>query len=367
MTRWFVGCVAGLLLSVPAYAGVTFSEKDIRILKQIARNGAGGTVANGASLPATCTPGGSNAMFLDTDDQLLYFCSSTNTFTQVNPAEADTLATVKDRGASVVNAVSFATSIKFLDANGDGTAFYTDPTKGPIIVCVDNNVENACTNYDRELATGQSLGIKNNSGTDIFRLTNNTGALTNITLDAEGTGNTLTIQEETWFDVAACQDTTAQLIWDTPTTNRPAAACDTGSNTQKGYASFDDTTDESFETNWVLPAGFTGAIDIHFIWKAAATTGAVGWCAQLIRVADGATSDPAYPAQAAGNCASDTAKGTTLQENHTTITGVTCTSCVARDHVYVRISRDANGGAVTDSMTGDAHLMKFGRTWRVAK
>lgn len=302
----------------PTLAGPALSENDIRILKSLARSG-GIT----GSWPT----------------------SSTN------------------------KEITWASSIANAALIGNGTnkwAVYHDATAGLQINCVIAGVENAC-NYGRGLASGKYYEITNNSGTSILRVTNDTGAITNATLDAEGTGNTITIQEETWFDVAACQNVTAELIWDVPTANSPAATCDTGSNTQKGYAAFDATTDESFETNWVLPTGFTGSIDIHFIWKAAATSGAVGWCAQLIRVADASTSDPAYPAQAAGNCVSDTAKGTTLQENHATITGVTCSSCAARDHVYVRISRDANGGAVTDDMAGDAFLMKFGRTWRVAK
>jgi hypothetical protein len=252
---------------------------------------------------------------------------------------------------------------------GNGTnawAFYNDPSDGLQFICVIADVANDC-NYIRKLASGKYWEVQNSSGTSILRVTESTGAITNMTLDAEGSGNTITLTEETWWDVAACQNTTASLVWDVPTANSPAATCDTGSNTQKGYAAFDAATDESFETHWVLPTGFTGSIDIKFIWKIAATTGAVGWCAQLIRVPDGSTSDPAYPAQASGNCVSDTAKGTTLQENLATITGVTCSSCAAGDHVYVRISRDANGGAVTDDAAGDAFLMKFGRVWRIAK
>ena len=252
---------------------------------------------------------------------------------------------------------------------GDGTdswLFYRDPTDGLQFVCVVAGVANDC-NYVRKLASGKIYEIQNSSGTSIGTLTELTGAWTNFTLNTESTGNTLTIQEEHWFDLVACQESTPSHILNIITATYPAAACDTGSNTQKGYASFDATTDEALQMDWVLPTGFTGSIDIHFIWKAAATSGATGWCAQLIRVADGSTSDPAFPAQASGNCVSDTAKGTTLQENHATITGVTCSSCAARDHVYVRISRDANGGAVTDDMSGDAHLMKVGRTWRVAK
>jgi hypothetical protein len=193
-----------------------------------------------------------------------------------------------------------------------------------------------------------------------------TKTLTNTTIDAEATGNTLTIPFETWYDVAGCNNTSAGHVWNVPTTNAPTATCDTGSNTQKGYLAFNDTTDQSIQGSFVLPTGFTGAIDIMFKWKAAATTGAVGWCMQLIRVADATTSDQAFPAQAAGNCTSDTAKGTTLQENDATITGVTCTNCAASDNVYWRLSRDADGGAVTDSMTGDGLLLKWGKRVRAS-
>lgn len=278
---------------------------------------------------------------------------------------AGTLDQAFDGGKEIDGANSFANAFKVSGGGVRKWYIYDDATDGLQMKCVVSGVADAC-NIIRLLGSGFRLEYTNSSAVAIFTLTESTGALTNVTLNGESTGNTITLTEETWFDVVACQDTTAQHIWNTIAATSPAATCDTGSNTQKGYASFDATTDEAIQMDWVLPTGFTGAIDIHFIWKAPATSGATGWCAQLIRVADASTSDPAFPAQASGNCVSDTAKGTTLQENHATISGVTCTSCAARDHVYVRISRDANGGAVTDDMTGDAHLMKVGRTWRVA-
>lgn len=182
--------------------------------------------------------------------------------------------------------------------------------------------------------------------------------LTNKTLDAEGTGNVITIPEEHWYEAAGCNNATASLILNSNTTNAPAAVCE-GTNTRLATADFDDTTDEGMDFSFRLKTGWTGAIDVIFRWKAAATTGAVGWCAQLAKVSTGATSDPSLPAQAAGNCVSSTVAGTTLQETEATISAVTCTSCAAGDRVNVRISRDANGGAVTDSMTGDAKLLGF--------
>lgn len=262
---------------------------------------------------------------------------------------------------------SFANAARVEDGNNNGVATYTDATYGPQINCYVAGVENDC-NYARLLNASKTFSVLDHARTPIFTITEATGVgtITNMTVDGEGTGNSITLTEERWYAVATCQNATASTIFDTPTSNAPTATCDTGTNTQKGYLAFNDSTLNSFQDHWMLPAGFTGAIDIGFRWKAAATSGAVGWCAQLIRVPDAATSDPAFPALSTSNCVSDTAKGTTLQENNATITGVTCTSCAAGDHVYVRIARDAAGTAVTDSMTGDGLLLMYGRTWRVA-
>jgi hypothetical protein len=213
-------------------------------------------------------------------------------------------------GVTWANAL--ATALKVGKDTSNYWALYHDATDGLQLIGVCAGVANGC-NYVRKLASGKYVEWLNSVGVSIGRLTETTGAWTNFTLDTEGSGNVVTMQEEAWWDVVACQDSTASHIWNTITGTSPAAACDTGSNTQKGYASFDAATDEAIQMDWVLPTGFTGAIDVHFVWKAAATSGAVGWCAQLIRVADGSTSDPAFPAQASGNCVSDTAKGTTLQ------------------------------------------------------
>lgn len=202
---------------------------------------------------------------------------------------------------------------------------------------------------------------------DELLTTGNTATLTNKTLDVEGTGNVITTLERIWLPAARCDNTTPNGLWDAPTSNAGAAACVTGSNVQKGVLDFDDATDESVQRTLELPADWTGAIDVRIEWLAAATSGAVGWCVQLICVADGETDDPAFPAQASGNCVSDTAKGTTLQKNTATKTGITATGCAAGETMHVAVSRDANGGAVTDDMTGDARLIGVELTLRRAQ
>lgn len=194
-----------------------------------------------------------------------------------------------------------------------------------------------------------------------------TSTLTNKTLDVEGTGNTITTTSKWWMPVAACQNTTAGLLWDSPTSNAAAATCVTGSNTTKGVADFDAATDESLQNTLRLPDDWTGAIDAKVVWFAAATSGAAGLCVQLVCVADAETDDPSFPAQASGNCVSDTAKGTTNQTNVATITGVTSTGCAAGELMHVQLSRDANGGAVTDDMSGDARVIGLELTARRAQ
>jgi hypothetical protein len=318
--------------------------------------------------PTTSTIDGEASFDLATGQWALIVSDATNYRTlrmKALTAEADTFATVFARGKTTTAATSFANA----QIVGDGTravAIWGDVTNGAQVVCSISGVENDC-DYYRKLNAGKKGGFKDSSGNIDFEYTESTGKISAMTVNAEDAGVSITLADERHFPVATCQNATAATNFDTPTANAPAATCDTGTNTQKGYLAFDATTDESFEDSWILPTGFTGAVDVHFRWKIAATTGAVGWCAQLIRVPDAATSDPAYPAQAAGNCVSDTAKGTTLQENTATISGVTCTSCAAGDHVYVRVSRDANGGAVTDDAAGDAFLLTYGRTLRVAQ
>ena len=191
-------------------------------------------------------------------------------------------------------------------------------------------------------------------------------ALTNKIVDAEGTGNIVTAPIKLWLPVARCQNATASLLLDTETTNPPVAACITGTNTQKGVADFDPTTDQCLQTSVQLPADFTGAIDVRYVWLAAATSGTTGWCSQFTSTAAGETDDPAFPAQAAGNCISDTANGVANQLNLADQTGITASGVAAGELLHIRLCRDANGSAVTDSMTGNARLVGLELTYRRA-
>lgn len=190
---------------------------------------------------------------------------------------------------------------------------------------------------------------------------------TNKVYNAASTGNDLTIKQERVWDTAGCVNTTAGSVFNLPVSNPAVATCDTGANIQSAYMAFNADTDQAFEGRFKLQTGFTGSIDWIFDYKmASATTGAVGWCVQMVRVLPGTTAeDPAYPAQASGNCVSDTVPGTAGLQKEARITAATCTSCAAGDTVYFRVSRDANGGAVTDSATGNGELVMTGPAYAV--
>lgn len=93
----------------------------------------GATIETGTSLPLTCTPGtGPNALFLDTDDEILYVCTTTDTFASTSTVEADTQQSVFARGKEITGANSLANALRV----GDGVTpicLYTDATIGPTI------------------------------------------------------------------------------------------------------------------------------------------------------------------------------------------------------------------------------------------
>lgn len=179
--------------------------------------------------------------------------------------------------------------------------------------------------------------------------------------DAESTGNVLTIPEKRWLPSAICQNATAVSAWSTPTSNPAVFACNTGSNTQKGTADFADSADLSMQTALWLPADWSGAIDVRLRWFTSATTNAVVWQVSTICIADAETSDPAYNT---ASTVTDTAKGTTLQDNDASITGLTTTGCAAGELMYLKVRRDS--AHASDTLAATASLRGIELTFRRA-
>lgn len=269
------------------------------------------------------------------------------------------------------NTITGASEVKKFNLFGDGGqntsgwTWYRTSSGKSVFKCVEAGVEGNCQSYV-ELNAGKKWGLKNGGGSVILEADEATGKITIGAIDCTLAGVSCTVSDERHFPVATCQNVNPSANFDLPATNAATATCDSGSNTKKAYLAFNDSTDQAFYDHWVLPAGFVYA-DVHFRWKAAATTGSVIWCARMVRVPDGATSDPAFPVQSAINCVQDTAKDATLTENAATLIAASCVGCVAGDHVYVVIERDANGTTGTDNMAGDAFLLMYGRDFVVTK
>ena len=165
--------------------------------------------------------------------------------------------------------------------------------------------------------------------------------LTNKTIDAEGTGNVITIPSIFVFNPGACQDATGSLAFSLPASGlAPTADCVAGTNVRFGVAGFnDDGAERQVQGHFTLPADWTGAIDLLGKWRSADTSGSVVWQIATICVADAETSDPAFnTAQAI----TDAAKGTTLQQNDFSQTTLTVTGCAAGEEFYFKFFRDSD-------------------------
>lgn len=189
--------------------------------------------------------------------------------------------------------------------------------------------------------------------------------LTNKTVDAEGTGNSITIPFKFYLPAATCAGTTGTINWDTSATLAPTATCAAGSTETTlilGTADFPDSDgDYQMQFSWMLPSDWTGAVDLKFTWLAAATSGDVIWKASTVCRADAEVRDAAFNT---ASTVTDTAKGTTLQLNTASITGVTATGCAAGELMTLKVARDRTTSG--DTITGVVSLVGVEMTYRRA-
>lgn len=228
----------------------------------------------------------------------------------------------------------------------DGTSFTT------FITCTANNTP-TCDLSSSVTLNGVSLVSSSSTNT-----------LTNKTIDAEGTGNTITIPVFMSFRAAVCQNATASLSFDTPTSNPAVAACVTGTNTQFGVADFATASDLSVQGHFTLPSDWNGGnIDFSGKWFSSTTSGNVVWIISAVCVADAETSDPSF--NTADNITEAT-KGTANQQNDIPATTLTngVTGCAAGEEFYFKIRR--NAGAGSDTMSGTARLVEAAFKFRRA-
>src|SRR5574343_395401 len=230
----------------------------------------------------------------------------------------------------------------------------TSEAAGQFLTPVCGGVVNNC---DRgfQLAAGKKLEFTNSSATPIYTLTNDTGALTNVTLDAEASGNAMTIKRYRWFAAAGCNNTTASTIWDLPASNPAVAACRTGTNTTKGVLDFaDGATSLTAQLTEYLHEDWTGVIDATILWQSASTsTNPVVWQLAIACAGAGESDDPAFTDDV---FSADANLATAHQYNLTASNTITTTgTCAANKLMHLRIKRDP--AHASDTLAATARLV----------
>lgn len=245
----------------------------------------------------------------------------------------------------------------FLVGSGDGRwSLYRDATLGLQFLCVIAGVENDC-NYIRKLASGKYFEIQDHNGTSIFRVSAASGAITNARLDAEGTGNAITLPFRWDLDmcgVSPTDGTTVGHVWNRdPLSTAPTATADVDTNRGRCVLAFPDSDgDYGVQITRQIPDGIlTGNLDAD-IWWDTAGTGNARFQIQTKCYADDEADDASF------NTASvvTATAGTSGRPNKQTITGITTTGCAGGEMMRIRFFR--NRTEASDSLNAALNVEK---------
>lgn len=235
-------------------------------------------------------------------------------------------------------AVSQSTAVRI--GNAAATEYwllFRDATLGLMLEPEVNGVLGDANKHIK-IYTNHTFDFLNNSNSSIGKLTESTGAWTNMKLDAEGSNNSITIKKYKYFDFVACQAGVATVIMDLPSSNAPTGVCK-GSTYVKGVLEFPDgATDLSALIKWYLNEDWLGAIDATMIWESASTsTNNVLWGIAIACAGPGDNSDPSFTDD---DFSADANNGTANTYNATAANTVTTTgTCTAGDMMHIRIKR----------------------------
>jgi hypothetical protein len=179
-----------------------------------------------------------------------------------------------------------------------------------------------------------------------------TQTLTNKTLDAEATGNILTLPVKIEMVAAGCDGSSAASAFDLPTSNAPAKGCFGASPHRFGALDFADGSALTASARYLLPSDWTssGGVDLKFVWFSGSTsTNSAVWTVQTVCVADG--DDVLNPSYNSVQTVSDANNASASTRNSASITGITMTGCAAGETLFLKIGRDPTNGSDTLAAT----------------
>ncbi len=215
------------------------------------------------------------------------------------------------------------------------------------------------------LASGDALTYNGaawvNEPPEVTAASSNT--FTNKTLNAESTGNLITLPFTVFWPAAVCDNSVAYSpLWSCVSgATAPNVLTILGSNVTGAELEFTDAATMSIWMSFVLPSDWTGALDLRIFWRSPATTGNVVWQVQTGGVVDGGVVDVSLNA---AQTVTDATQGSASRFNTATISSLTLTGLVAGGWMWLRLFRDPSHASDTlgDSANFLGAEMKYRRS-----
>ncbi len=269
-------------------------------------------------------------------------------------ASSDTLGAVAARGNTITGADE-TNPVEIFGTGGQSTyglVFDRTSTGESRIRCKEPAGIDQC-HYFRQLQNGFNGGFKDKDGTERLTVSGTTGAVTNVTLDAEATGNNITLYRKlcggNLVGVDPATGTAGHIADKDQLSSTPTATTITGTNQTYGVLRFPDVDGEYGVTlSCLLPTGFTGAIDFVATGKTSGT-GVVVMQIGVRCYASDAANDAAYSAVSSYLLSA----GTSGRLNRYSGTGIAATGCAANNLAFFRVFRNRTHGSDTLNNTFD--------------
>jgi hypothetical protein len=220
-----------------------------------------------------------------------------------------------------------------------------------------------------DISTSGVVGHAQPSAANLSDGTTGSGAVvlatgpTNVSLNAEGSGNTITLVSKINMDVAGCDNASAAAAWDLPTSGAAGKAC-LGTGPRFGVLTFADAATSGAFTHLRLPSDWTGNIDLVLLYTGDTSSGNnIVWQPAEACVADG--EGLLAPSFTTTTSATGAGPATAGQRKSLTFSNMTMTGCAAGETMFLRVQRLGSDGS--DTYAGTAQLLEVEMTLRRAQ